>query len=637
MHGGSRATAVRADTTTGAPAHLARRPDPRPAHVVEDAPDRLVPGLAWAALVIAVGLVVVAAVQAIVGDWVPAGDNAVVAIRARDVLSGELPLVGSPAPSLGAAGVHHPAPLLYDGLAVPAALLPGGTGLVLGVVAIDVAALVAMFLVARRQGGPLLAAAAMVEAAALCWAMGGDALVEPSPASVVLLPFLAFLLLVWAVACGDVVLLPWAAAAGSFVVGVNLSYVVLVPGLLGFSLVAAYVAWRHKVPAAHRRHPRAPWRTPSGWLPLRTALATVVVLAIAWTQPLYEEIFGTGHGNLRRLASAVRHLGDVALLGWSASLQVVAEILALPVWWLRPSYGEALGMGPFGNSVGSLLAGALALTGLAGQLASFLRASMQKTRDRTASVALVTALVLVVASLATAKLTPTVSAYGAPLARLRWLWPVGVFLALAMVGTGLRYVVSLRPGWQKLLVLWLAGATLWLAGLTLLDLHVPVDGTRVPEEALPVARDLRREVAAADLTGPVLVECQETVSDPYCEVVMAALQREGIAFVVPDGVAGLGEGRRWDGSNASQRLTVVTGDAGLLPRPGAEQLAVLDGLGPGEQRELAAAKDDVRDAADDGQLELNEGGREVAEQLERYADLQEAWDRRTVALFVEPI
>lgn len=686
---------MRADTTTGAPAHFARKPDPRPAHTVGDEPDRLEPRLAWAALAIALGLLVVVAAQAIAGDWVPAGDGALVAIRTRDVFSGELPLTGSPAPALGPAGADHPAPLLYDALAVPVALFPGGTGLVLGVVAIDAAALVAMFLAARRQGGPLLAGAAMVEAAALCWAMGREALVEPSPASVVLLPFLAFLLLVWAVACGDVAMLPWAAAAGSFVAGTNLSYVVLVPGLLGFALGAAYLT-RQRVPEAARGHPRAPWRVPTGWLPLRTALATVVVLAVAWTQPLYEELFGTGHGNLRRLGSAVRHLGDVTLLGWTATPQVVAEVLAMPVWWLPPSYGEALGLGPFGNPAESLLAVAAGLAGLSGQLAFLLRVSLQQTRDRVAASALVTALVVVVAALATAKLTPTVADYGAPVARLRWLWPVGVFLAFALFGTGLRHVVSLRPGWRKLLVLWLAAATLWMAGLTLLDLHVPVDGSRVPEEALPVARDLQREVAAADLTGPLLVECEETVADPYCEVVMAALQRAGVAFVVPDGVAGLGEGRRWDGDNAEQRLTVVTGDAGVLPRPGAEQLVLLDGLRPAQQRELAEAKDEVRDAAGDGRLELNEDGRDVAErgelpsvvpgpgggspriavdgalaerphgrglvfgehrrelvamvreelldvtgelagQLERYADLQEAWDQRTVALFVEPI
>jgi hypothetical protein len=543
------------------PRRSRRRSRPRQQH------DRIADRIAWAALGVALlGLVVVAARAATAGAE-PVGDSAIVAIRARDVLSGELPLVGMPAASTET-GAHHPAPFLFDLLAVPVALLPDGTGLVVGMALLNAAAIAGMFLVARRVGGPGLAALAVVEAMALAWAMGSKVLVEPWHASAVLLPFLAFMLLAWGVACGDIALLPWAVGVGSFVVGTNLSYVVLVPVLLVFALVGAYVAGRDEPP----------------WLPLGTAAATVVVLAVGWAHPLYEQLFGIGDGNVTRLVRAARRLGETSTLDWSEAPRVVAKILGLPLWWLRPTYSDALAWDPSGRGLPSSLVAVVALVGLLAQLTLFLRA-VYRSGDRTMVTALAGALVLVVTALVTAKLTPAAPELGSTAVRMRWLWPVGTFLAFALAGSVLRFVVRLKPGWLRWLVLWAAGGTAWLVGFTI---PVSNQGTVASDAATGLARDLARDLPVAELPSPLLVDCRERVGEPYCEAVMAELQRRDVDFVVPEaGRPGLGDGRLWDGTNAAARLLVITGDGPVDQPPGALLVTRREGQGTDERPTVA--------------------------------------------------
>jgi hypothetical protein len=681
---------VTAEIRTRAPAHLTRRPQPRRAEadLEDDQPTWLFDRLAWAALVVALLALVVVAGRSITAGGEPVGDDALVAIRARDVLSGELPLVGAAAPTLETAGVHHPAPLLYDALAVPVALFPGRTGLVVGVTLIDLAAVAVVFLVARRRGGPLLAIMATLETLAVAWAVGSATLMGPSPAGVVVLPFLAFVVLAWSVACGDVGLLPWAAGVGSFVVGTNLSYAVLVPALLGFAVVAAYLTRRRSV-----------------WLPLRTALATVVVLSVVWAQPLYEQFFGgPGGGNLTRLLRAGRHLGSVDTVGLPAAVQVVAKLVAMPPWWLRPSAAEAFEPLHWTGALPALAVALFAVLGLAGQLGVLVRDRL-RTGDRAAMVVVAVALVAMAASLVTVDLTPAVpTGLGE---RLRWLWPVGAFGAFAGVGSWLRFVLDRMPGWRTLAVVGTTVVTVGFAGLTVFDLPRmgPALGTR--DETAVVADELRDMLAAADLEGPVLVDCQETVVDPYCEAAMATLQRMGVTFLVPDAVHGLGEGRLRDRDDpVTLRLVVaVGGDQEVQPRSDAMLLDVHEALRAAEQRELADLKDDIGAAVADGRVELDDRGRELADDgafpslggsdgepsssssdpsetaggryvldaeaimasrpelvgqhrrelvamvredvldvdaelaagLDRYADLQTTWDRHTVALFVQPM
>ena len=136
--------------------------------------------LAWGLALVPLA---VAAGRAIHGGWVPVGDSALMAIRSRDVLGGgpggDMPLLGMWASTSWSVGfdMNHPGPLLYLVLAVPAALVGGGGGLVIGTAALNMASVTGIFVVSRRVGGDVVAAAAMAVTAILCWSFGSAVLV----------------------------------------------------------------------------------------------------------------------------------------------------------------------------------------------------------------------------------------------------------------------------------------------------------------------------------------------------------------------------------------------------------------------------------------------------------------------------
>src|ERR687891_74106 len=85
--------------------------------------------------------------------------------------------------------VHHPGPLLFDLLALPARLGNGSAGFAVGVGLMNVLAVVGIAVFARRQGGPVVASAAVMVTAVLAWSMGSELLYEPWQPHALLLPF----------------------------------------------------------------------------------------------------------------------------------------------------------------------------------------------------------------------------------------------------------------------------------------------------------------------------------------------------------------------------------------------------------------------------------------------------------------
>ena len=311
----------------------------------------------WLALVsLGAALVpaVVAAVRAATGDWVPVGESALIAVRSGDVLRGAsgggVPMVGPWADTSGPLGfdVFHPGPLLYDVLAVPVQLA-GSQGLAMAVAAVNAVAIVGIFLVVRRVAGETMAALAMALVAVLCWVTGTAALIEPGYPGTVVLPFLWFLVLVWGATCGRVWCLPVAVVVGGFVGGTDLRVTLFVPVLLVVAGVSvARSAWGLPV----RR-----WSRPAG------ALAVSGLLAVGClVQPVLEELQGEGGGNLVHLwEGAAEH---TTTLDVGTSARVLARVVALPPWWVRPWHADDFGVGP-GGTVGPPLALAVvALVGL---------------------------------------------------------------------------------------------------------------------------------------------------------------------------------------------------------------------------------------------------------------------------------
>jgi hypothetical protein len=627
--------------------------------------------LAWG---LALVPLVVAAGRALHGGWVPVGDSALITIRARDVLGGgpggDMPLLGMWASTSWSVGfdMNHPGPLLYLVLAVPAALVGGGGGVVVGTAAINVASVTGVFVVARRVGGEAVAAAAMAVTAVLCWSFGSAVLVEPWHASTVLLPFACVGVLTWGVLAGDRWCLPWAVAVGSLVLQTNLSYAVLVPALLAVAMVPV-------VRAAVR-----PGDGRGG--AIRVLGVAAAVGALCWVPVVIEQLTADDGGNLSRLR---RSLGvSTTTLDAGEGLGALARVIGLPPWWGRPSYADAFPLGAFGNPLPSPAVAVAALTVVVG-LGALALVDARRRGDRVAVGALTVAGVVLAAAYVTALRTPT-GPFGTIAYQLRWLWPVGALAALALVVAAVRHpwAAGVRWPWAPVAV---TAVTALAAGANLPASH---QDTTAPAAAYPVARTVTGAVGAAELSGPVQVVCGEGVFDPYCEAVMARLQDDGVAFVVDEaiGVRQLGNGRRADPGRPLDTLVVVAGDYAVFAPPGARTVTRHEGLDRDEALELFYLRADLVRAIADGDVRLNARGERIARRdglasvaaegparidaaaateprpdlfgthrrdlvamvhqdlvdaddswqasLDRYVDLQDRWDDETVAVYLVP-
>src|SRR5687768_12282154 len=116
---------------------------------------------------------VVAAVRAVERGWVPVGDNALQAVRAHDVLGGDVPLIGtlSSASEASSEDVNHPGPLMDDLLAVPVRVVGSGAGVAVGTALVNALAVIGIAVFAYRRGGPMIGAAATAGAAMISWSL----------------------------------------------------------------------------------------------------------------------------------------------------------------------------------------------------------------------------------------------------------------------------------------------------------------------------------------------------------------------------------------------------------------------------------------------------------------------------------
>lgn len=580
--------------------------------------------LPWALLAVVLLPILVAAVRVATSDWVPVGDSALIAIRSQDVLGGQVPLLGMWASTSWAVelDMNHPGPLLFDALAVPVALFGNAAGSAVGMALIDGLSVVGLFLVVRRRGGAVGGALALAVGALLCWSLGSAVLVEPWHATAVLLPFLLLAALAWSVADGDLVCLPFAVVVGSFILQTNLSYAVLVPAVLAWGL-AGWALGRRGLPArgvdpvaeadgdakgdaapatGERRGGRAP-RLRDRRLPVVGAV-TVVVALVCWAQPLAEQLFGDGEGNVSRLWRGLRE--DQQTVNWSTAFRSVAEVVAMPMWWLRPSYGDDFAFGAFGNPLPSLPVSLLGLAVVAGLLAGAGWAARRRG-DRTAFTGVATAGVLLAAALVSANQTPT-SVAGTVAYQVRFLWPVAAFVTLAVVFAVVR---QWSPALDRRIVVAAAGVAVVAS---LVNLPASHQATTAPRATEPVAAALVADLADLDLPSPLRVECWEGVFDPYCEAVLAGLADQGVDFVQVDEQAlrQLGTDRAWSGDPAVPALTVMSGELAVFGPAGADHLILHEPLDAGEVAELREVRESAAAALTSGGLRLNDRGRRLA-------------------------
>ena len=594
--------------------------------------------------------IVVATVRALADGWTAIGDNANFLIRSGDVLTAHHPLLGTWSSASLAIGedVNHPGPLMFDLLAIPVKL-GGSGGLAVGVALVAIASVVGIAVFGRRAGGPRLALASLAAAAGLAWSMGPSLLYDPWNPHVVLLPFLLLLVLVVAMGAGDALALPVAAGVASVIMQTHLTYALLAPALCGVGFLL--LVWRRR---------RAV---------LRPLAAALVVLALAWAQPIADQLTGTG--NLGALAGGVGKSDDT--VGAALGVRVAADVLAVPPWWGRPSFEDAYRVPPLqpthvdgvpnvaGLPSGATAAGALGIVALALALCWLVA---RRRRDDVARIGLVVAGVGLVLGVA-AVVTQPLSGVGLTGHQLRYLWPIGVF-ATAMV---LLAVTARRAALAAPLL-----AIVVLSALNLPASHSTV-GPANDTDVMPVVRELASQLDDLDVDEPLLYDTAGIrFAEPWTSAIMAALVDRGIDFEVEEEfwVRQMGERRRADG-DARERLFLREGEDAETVPDGARRVAHVDGLDAGERRELESLKRELADL----DVELNDAGRaanaldplpyfrdadpDVAEMVdtgwlsifvqgglvdvpedrradtERYADLWYRWNRRTIALFIAPV
>lgn len=591
-----------------------------------------------------------AAVRGVRRGHLAIGDNALIEIRARDVLTAHHPWLGTWSSASISSGidVNHPGPLLFDLLALPVRLLGAGPGMALGVAAFQIAVVWGIAFTADRFGGRSVATIVMVVTTGFMWSIGSELLYDPWQPNLLMLPFLLLLMLVWGTVAGRHGMLPWAVLVASFCVQTHLSHVFLAPAVLLVGVIAVV-----------RRRDRRP------------VVLGLVVGLVAWAQPILEQLFGPGQGNLSRLAASGGG-GDGVRTGVSLGVRLVAGVVALPPWWGRSGMMGTIPVIGFTETadgprmivpgLAGFAASALALVVVAVVLLWVVVAGSRRGDTMIVAGAVVIGVALMVATLTTV-ITP-IDVLGLSPHKLRWLWPIGVALtALVLVAIG-RASVHRLPADHRAVV----GRTMGPLGVAVVVVGALATLPFHAHDAGPVASraDIGRIRVLVDqldvLQGRGLVRMDSSglwFAEPFTAPVKAGLQRAGVPFVVPEEglVRQMGERRR-DLGQADLVVWVRAGEDALTVPAGAERVAFAPGLTAVERAELDSFEAELtawiaergpgagmvpEDApvTDLGRLaragELDLGPALGAGRVERYLELDDRWRGLALAVFAREL
>ena len=264
----------------------------------------------WLTLVVGVcaaGPVIASTLRALVHGWLPAGDQAIIATRAYDVLTSRTPLVGQH--SDASALIHHVVyslgPMLFWVLAVPVRVAgPWSLPVTMGL--LNSAAIVGSVVLARRRGGRTMMFATALAIVVMSRSLAPEVLHDVWNPSAGLFPFTLLIFLCWSIACGEYRLLPLAVLVASFVVQCQLTYLAPTVLLAVVALAGLLVSLR-----AGRARPRPPGRGPRV---RRFALAAAArrrgVLGAAGHRPARGQPGEHHRGREGRARDAPRHGGS---------------------------------------------------------------------------------------------------------------------------------------------------------------------------------------------------------------------------------------------------------------------------------------------------------------------------------------
>ena len=282
--------------------------------------------------------VIASTLRAMSDRWLPAGDQANIAVRAHDVLSSNTPLVGLH--SDASAVLHQPVyslgPMLFWLLALPARFGSPET-LLLTMGLANTLAIMGVVALARRRGGRALMFAVAVAVALMCRSLTPEVFHDVWNPSAGLFPFTLLIFLCWSLACGEYRLLPLTVLVASFVVQCQLAFVppslaLLAVGLGGLTVsrMSSRAAPGEPTPP-HAGEPARPHGGGPSHL-WRWVLAAVLVGAVCWTAPAIDQL--QGHpGNLTRVVKTAT--ARKATLGATVGWRAVVRAVGVPPWWLE--------------------------------------------------------------------------------------------------------------------------------------------------------------------------------------------------------------------------------------------------------------------------------------------------------------
>lgn len=502
--------------------------------------------------------VVGAVVRAVHQQWFPVGDSALLYLRGRDVLTADHPWLGSWTSASLSIGhdVNNPGPLYSDLIAPFGRLIHGGAGAAVGVGVVNILAVIGISIAALHVGGWRLQRAMLVATAALVWTMGSWLLVDIWQPHALLLPFVLLLLLLLGIALERWRCVPWAVAIGSVVVQTHIAYAYALAALAAVTVVILAVRcgslrglrWRRALTGR-----RARWS--SG------------VFLVLWSQPIIEQLFGSGEGNLARLASGAS--GGGLKVGVRDATRLTAAVMFQAPWNLQSGFTTAVPRTPLTQTADGpalVLAGIHRFVIAAAILVVIVAVLvlLAETHRRASDVLLATACWFAAASVVAAVVcvaVVTVGDVGLGQHHVRWLWPltivvqtIGAWAVLELIGRRLR--ARDTRGSLPHLAGGLAAALTLVFAFVAIPAFAQPEGPTADRDAMPALRQVFAQLGALRSSSPVLFDLGNlVVYEPYSSAIMMRLQELGISFRVADApmVRQVGNRRRASGQ---ERTTI---------------------------------------------------------------------------------
>ncbi len=483
------------------------------------------------AVAVAAAPIVIAAVHNGLVGWYPARDTAITVIRARDVFSGQPPLMGLPAFTSTESGLVYNylgAPMMYV-LAIPLRVLGTSWGVLLTTAVTNTAWFVTAMWLLRRRVGYRAGLLACVFAATLLWGIGSQVLVDPTPVQGGVVASLTLMVAAWSVAERDPKGIIPLAFAANFTVLNHLQFMVVTPFVVGAAIVLAY--WRGRR-TSRGGVERADAMSRAGRRPL---IGATIVTFVFWLPPLIDQFFFPS-ANLSRLLRAVSSMTEAEAARSSVHRDFidVVGVVSSPItsWplWFRDSFAEP-NFWVFGPTLG-FTAGAIGLVVVVASTV-FVMITAARRGDR----ALVTGPLLVfvawigwiISGLSSA------TAQGWKLKYFHALWPLSMLLWFLIVLGLLRWFRGLASTRRLLDRHWVttAGSMAAVAVVFVFSaLTIPrADlGAGTPLRDVPIARQIHRDVTDRVTSDVPILAHSDTVTRPYMPVVLATLQEKGIEF-----------------------------------------------------------------------------------------------------------